>query len=326
MRIFRKLKYLTKCLFRMNFGRMFKTVRTLAKENRKLSVVIFFDILLCGLRYGAGYVDYQIFDFVKLSAKQRRTFVTRGINNEFIRKLNNRADYHKFEDKTVFNTLFAQFVKRNWWQLPAGGEFEAVDESPPVVIVKPTNAICGQGIFKLNACDITPESYDRIVEECIVQHDEAARLHPSSVNTLRFMTIVKNGEVHVMFRALRVGSGGSVVDNFNAGGMFVLLDENGVIISDAIDKKTQMFERHPDTGVVFKGYKIPFFIEAESMVKEAALVVPGIKYVSWDVAVSPDAPVLVEGNHNPGYDLLQSKAYLKSNEFGRLPDFRKIAG
>jgi len=301
---------------------MFKTIRGVAKDNKKLTIGVFFDVLWCGLRYGAGYVDYRIFDFVKLSGKRRATFVTRGINNEFIRKLNNREDYYKFEDKSVFNTLFAEFVGRKWWSLSAGEVFTEFCEND--VIVKPISAICGQGIVKIPVSQIGREDYDRIVEEVIVQHEAVAALHPQSVNTIRFMTIVDFNEVHVMFRALRVGSGGSVVDNFNAGGMFVLLDEDGVIISDAINKNTDMFVKHPDSGVAFKGYGIPFFREAEVMIQEAAMVVPGVRYVSWDVAVTPTGPVLVEGNHNPGYDLLQSKVYLMDNEYGRLPDFRQV--
>ncbi|MCL1866444.1 MAG: hypothetical protein FWF82_03440, partial [Oscillospiraceae bacterium] len=283
-----------------------------------------------------------IFDFVSLSAKRRKTFVTRGINNEFIRKLNNKSDYYKFEDKIVFNTLFDEFVGREWLYLKKStpSEFAEFLDKHGAVIAKPTDSICGKGIEKVTAADCDSSDlksvYDRLIannqlltEEYIVQHEDLSRLHPESVNTLRFMTIVGDGysdnkPVHVMFRALRVGSGGNVVDNFNSGGMFVLVDEDGTVSTHAINKNTEMYESHPETGVTFKGYKIPFFHEAEEMVREAALVVAGIRYVSWDVAVTPDGVVLVEGNHNPGYDLLQSKAYLETHEYGRLADFREV--
>jgi hypothetical protein len=312
---------------------MFKTARRLAKENRKLAFFVLIDVLWCGFRYGAGYVDYLIFDFVRLSRKQRKTFVTRGINNEFIRKLNDRNSYYKFEDKSVFNEIFSEFVKRDWVKLKAG------EEMPPFAheyaISKPINAICGQGIEKVKVSEIVACDYDRIVEEVIKQHEAVGRLHPQSVNTLRFMTILGEGNPDeggqartgtVLLRAIRVGSGGSVVDNFNAGGMFTLLDESGTIVSDAVNKNAQMFDSHPDSGIVFKGYEIPFFAQAQEMIIAAAKVVPEIRYVSWDVAISPDGPVLIEGNHNPGYDLLQSKAYLVDNEYGRLEDFKRVIG
>ena len=349
----KRIKYLFKCVCGMNFGRMLRTVRRLAGENNKLSIVVLLDILWCGIRYGAGYVDYQIFDFAKLSGRQRKTFVTRGINNDFIRKLNNRDDYSKFEDKSVFNTLFGEFIGREWLVLSGsssdsgdddgGGSslnnlqsFSEFVERNPVFIAKPIDAICGKGIEKIdvnsNGGDVRSlygklvENRQLLIEECVVQHGDLSAVNASSVNTVRFMTIVSADSVHVMFRALRVGIAGSVVDNFNAGGMFVLLDENGVIISDAINKNTDVFERHPSTDVVFKGTKIPFFREALELVECAARVVSGVRYVSWDVAITPTGPVLIEGNHNPGYDLLQSKVYLLDNEYGRLEDFKKVIG
>jgi glutathione synthase/RimK-type ligase-like ATP-grasp enzyme len=327
----RKIKYLFQCLFRIDVARMFRTVHKLAKENGKFAPFVFFDMIWCALRYSAGYVDYLIFDIINMSAKRRRTFVTRGINNEFIRKLNRKEAYYKFEDKTVFNTLFKDYVKRKWARIPAGEAFSGFENNSgvadnTVVIVKPVSAVCGQKVEKTEIHSILPADYERIVEECIIQHDDVAKLHPSSVNTLRFMTIVNSNGANIMLRALRIGTGGSVVDNFNAGGLFVLLNEDGVVISDAINKKTEMFARHPDTDVVFKGYKIPFFKESQELVKRAALFAAeeGVRYVGWDVAVTPDCPVFVEANHNPGYDLLQSKAYLVDNEFGRLPDFREV--
>jgi glutathione synthase/RimK-type ligase-like ATP-grasp enzyme len=316
---------------------MFSTVRKIARENGKTSAGVFFDMIFCGLRYGAGYVDYKIFDFVRLSPKQRKTFVTRGINNEFIRKLNNKADYYKFENKTVFNSIFEKYIGRDWVCLKdiTADEFAGFLERNPVVIAKPVDSICGKGITKISVTESTDitglygeliKNNQLLAEEYIVQHEALSKLHPHSVNTLRFMTIANPDKVHVMFRALRVGCGGNVVDNFNAGGMFVLLNADGVVVSDAINKNTDMFAVHPTTQVAFKGYEIPLFKEAEEMVKEAARLVPGIRYVSWDVAVTVNRPVFVEANHNPGYDLLQSKVWLMENEYGRLEDFVRCIG
>lgn len=31
---------------------------------------------------------------------------------------------------------------------------------------------------------------------------------------------------------------------------------------------------------------------------------PGFDLVGWDVLVTPEGPVVIEGNHNPGFNLL----------------------
>jgi hypothetical protein len=53
---------------------------------------------------------------------------------------------------------------------------------------------------------------------------------------------------------------------------------------------------HPDSGVVFDGWRIPFFREAMSMVVRMHEYLPGIHSVGWDVAITGDGPVIVEGN------------------------------
>ena len=56
--------------------------------------------------------------------------------------------------------------------------------------------------------------------------------------------------------------------------------------------------------------------------KKAALVCPEVGYVGWDIAVTPDGPVLVEGNEFPGHCLYQLPPHTPDN-YGVLPLFEK---
>ena len=53
--------------------------------------------------------------------------------------------------------------------------------------------------------------------------------------------------------------------------------------------------KHPNTNILFKGYKVPYFNECKKMVKEATKYIP-YKLVGWDVAITPDGPLIIEGN------------------------------
>ena len=54
-----------------------------------------------------------------------------------------------------------------------------------------------------------------------------SKLCPTSVNTLRIVTVHKNGKTTVMLRAIRIGNGINPVDNFHQGGMYSLFDDKG---------------------------------------------------------------------------------------------------
>ena len=70
----------------MSYKSCFETIDFVHKQNGKNKVFIFFDIVHCGLKYQAGYMDYKLFEMYKLNSKQRKTIITRGINNSIVKK------------------------------------------------------------------------------------------------------------------------------------------------------------------------------------------------------------------------------------------------
>ena len=50
---------------------------------------------------------------------------------------------------------------------------------------------------------------------------------------------------------------------------------------------------------------------------------PEICHVGWDVAITPDGPVLIEGNDYPGTDLCQLAPHYPEKQ-GLWPYYKKI--
>ena len=63
------------------------------------------------------------------------------------------------------------------------------------------------------------------------------------------------------------------------------------------------------------------FNEAVELVERAATVVPQVGYVGWDVAISDNGPVIIEGNSFPG--VFQKRASLSDDKTGIIPKYRK---
>ena len=108
--------------------------------------------------------------------------------------------------------------------------------------------------------------------------------------------------------------------------MYVSIGADGVIHKNAYCDATGVYyEEHPFTHTKFNGFEIPMFFEAVEMCKKAALVVPQVRYIGWDVAITPTRPVLVEGNTLPSYDMCQNYGHI-DNKTGVRPRFVEILG
>ena len=145
-----------------------------------------------------------------------------------------------------------------------------------------------------------------VIEEVVDQHPAMNAMCDQAVNTLRIVTVRKNDVAHVLATVLRIGSGRNNVDNFHSQGMAAIIDERGVLIKPAIDKDNNIFTEHPVSGTTIVGFQIPNYKDALMLVKEASEVVPEMGYIGWDVAMTPNGPLLIEANNYPGYDVTQS--------------------
>lgn len=330
-----KILYIFRCIKSMNFGNMLNTVKEIHGISGKNSVFLFFDIVFCGLKYGAGYKDYRLNEWWTLNSRQRKTFVTRGINNSIIKKCNDPAFYHMLNNKIDFNNYFNKFLGRDWIYLKDASlcDFEKFLCNKETVIAKPIADACGHGVEKINKSDYPIiedlykyliESERFLVEEYITQHNVISEIYPYSINTLRIVSLTSDdGEPHILYAFIRIGNGGRFVDNINAGGMAAPIDLNtGIISNVAFDKNSKYYNNHPQTNSQIVGVKIPMWDEAVSLVLEAAKMLPQLRYVGWDVAITESGPVFVEGNQHPGHDILQMPPHVP-DKIGMLPQFKQ---
>ncbi len=137
---------------------------------------------------------------------------------------------------------------------------------------------------------------------------------------LRIFSIIdREGVPHIALPIFRAGLGESVTDNTSSGGLFFIVDKNTGIIesSGRTERCRDRFVCHPNTGVQVTGLKIPYYDEIREMITKAALITPTLRYVGWDVALSVNGPILIEGNiefaaTNQGMDgkYAEAKEYL----------------
>lgn len=319
-----------------SFRRLFAYTGLAAKEAGRSPVPVFFDVVRW-MGHGVGYQDYRVFGFARLTDAQKKTFFTYGHNVAMTRMLNQKDYYRYLNDKCLFLERFGNYLNRDWLDLRAADSKVLRDfcAGKDAIFVKMVDDFGGAGAAKIPVDSKTDyaallalltEQRQYLVEDVIRQHPEMNRLCAASVNTVRIVTVTTADGPQVAYALVRIGRGEKAVDNICAGGMYTVVDENGRLNFPAFcDRDACYYETHPVTGTRFAGFQIPYFKEAVELVSRAALEIPELRYIGWDVAITESGPVLVEGNNFPGYDMVQNWRF-RPDGIGLLPRMEALAG
>ena len=149
-----------------------------------------------------------------------------------------------------------------------------------------------------------------VAQEACATHPALQALSPGALPTLRVMTAVNEaGDIEACDRVLRLSAGGPrPVDNFNAGNIVAGVDDEGRIGVGfrRVDGAIVTVQRHPATGSELVDHIAPDIAAATALAVRAHQAFrDGFFVIGWDVGLSNRGPVLIEGNWNPGADILQ---------------------
>ena len=324
-----KIKYLFGRIKSMSFKNMFDTIDLIHKKANKNRVFLFFDMINCAIKYQAGYMDYKLYEMYDLNRAQRKTIITRGINNDLVKKYNDLSFSKIFNDKILFNQKYGKYLGREYFVVNEDNydDFEKFALKQKEIVIKPAIGSCGKGVeivkvTKDNVKKVYREmlkSQRLLAEEKAIQIKELKKIHPDSINTMRVVTL--NGYVVAAF--LRMGTHHNHVDNFNSKGIVAPINiETGTMDYNAIDKEMNIYEKHPVSGITIKGFKIPNWDKVVKFTEKVAKEVPEMGYVGWDVSQNDKGPFLIEANEYPGHDLYQLPPH-RTNGIGLLPTFEK---
>lgn len=327
----KKIIYLIKRIFEMDYKKFFNTINEIHIKTNKNKLLLFFDIILCGIIYQAGYSDYLLFEMYNLNRKERKKILTRGKNNYYISKLNPKKYWDIVDNKEIFNNRFSKYLKREYMVINEDNFdlFKSFCSRHQEIIVKPIAETCG---FKVEKIDVKKEDLSTLythllankqylIEEVVSQNEKIAKLHKESINTIRIITINYNNKITIVAAVLRIGTGKNIVDNFHKGGVCAPIDiDNGLICDKACDKKGNYYDKHPDTNITFKGFKIPMWDEVKNLVISAAKDISELGIIGFDVAISKSGPCLIEANQYPAYDLY--RMVKTPNDIGMVQVFK----
>jgi hypothetical protein len=199
------------------------------------------------------------------------------------------------------------------------------------VIAKPACGRCGHGILlytyegPASYCNGKGANLDHIelinhiadhslsepyiVQERIFNHPDLTKYSNGALCTCRVVTGRAPGKQSEFISSiLKLPTKKNITDNYVTGGLAVPIEfENGKLgAAVQQDYAGKRLYAHPDTGNVFIGSRIPYWRSIVELCLCAHDLFSEFAFVGWDVAVTEDGPVLVEGNVRWGVKSMQS--------------------
>lgn len=285
------------------------------------SLVYGIDYLFSYLIQGASVNDYFAYGFYKLRLNGRNEFITYRRYHKMMRIANQASSIHLCRNKADFNRHFSDFLGREWLDLSEASEEEIrlFVERHDVIFVKEVFGFRGSSVKRFDCSDKqlpniliqmkNEKDAHYIIEEKITEHDELLSFHPSSVNTIRVVTLYdsKNDVIHIMNARIRIGNNNNVVDNFHYNGIGANIDvETGIISGVGYDTQNKTYLCHPVTGKQIIGFQVPQWKDCLEFVKSAVRKLPTVRYVGWDIVLKNDNTFcLIEANDNADHDFQQ---------------------
>ncbi len=289
-----------------------KAFANAAAVHRKTGKPAFFilcDMALCIPVYGIAPDQYRHFGFEGLKPAQRRGHMSMYHQARLKRNVN--SIYHKqfFTNKFYFSRIFADHFGRVCFRSKSITEAQ-LGELGEKFVYKPLAGEAGDGVLVLRKADFdcAVHAVQRlrsmqagVVEPFIAQHEALAAYYPKAINPVRVATVFSGGVCHFLYGTLTLGVGEEFA-NASKDALFALIDvETGMVITDGVDYEHNTYKTHPVSGLPIKGFALPMWSEVRAMLEDSAALVPEMGYISWDIALTPERPVLIEGNTSGGY-------------------------
>jgi hypothetical protein len=261
------------------------------------------------------------------------------------RRINGHRRPPEVEDKVLFRRIMndhgvpcvdelfmleptGRFVGSDGVPIDAAEVSRRIDAAGGRAFLKPVDGRGGEGarIFDA-AAEPLSEAVDLrrniLVQPVLSQHSALVALYPHSVNTVRIDTLLtKDGSCVNNVAVLRIGAGGGVTDNASRGGLVVPIDlATGTLRAVGRRKPhydTRFHMRHPDTGVLFAGFHLPFWSKVLDLVEAGARALAPLRSLGWDIAITPEGPVVIETNAAWNTDAFQLGGGLRDTLIGRM--------
>lgn len=266
------------------------------------------------LRYGTSFSEYAGYGFYAKKHREKVNYMTRRHMFRFFDQYNPVELRSRIGDKSQATKFYAEFLNREQYTKKEGfDEFISFLSRHDELFIKKAVGWGGEGASKVKIDNEEDAklfwdslAYDTVVEPVIENDELINKIHPQSLNTIK-VTVLQTPKGPVIVTAIIRFGNKTVVDNVHSGGMAAGIDiDTGRIETLAKDKHFVKYSVHPETKQLITGLIIPEWEAIKELAIKASLVTPELRYTSWDIALTKDGPMMIEGNWDAEFYMEQT--------------------
>ena len=291
------------------------------------------------------YYYYRLYDDALYTADEKKRFLSEGVSHRLLLKCCNVHWWAAADDKFLAaailkgygvpipetQAVFSKSVRNvrpatHLSTIEAFSRFLSHEARFPLV-AKPVGCVGSFG-----ACSFTAFSDGRLVfadgstialadfvkqmgEDQPYLFQSVLSAHPalqgitSGTATVRAIVILDDGRPEILHTIWKIPAGGNVADNFwRPGNLLADVDmANGTVrrVVRGFGLNFQELTEHPDSGRLLRGLVLPDWDKTIELCLESAAIFSGLGYQSFDIALTPTGPVVVEVNTGSAFNLSQ---------------------
>jgi hypothetical protein len=160
--------------------------------------------------------------------------------------------------------------------------------------------------FVREIADGGPDGY--VMEELLKPHPLLEEVCGKHVSTVRLVVIIRDAP-EILRTVWKIPAGTNIADNFwRRGNLLAAVDvESGTVTRciQGVGPALSEVEAHPDTGKAIRGLALPHWEKLKRLCLDSAAIYSKLRYQSWDIALCPEGPVVVEVNTGGAFLLPQ---------------------
>lgn len=254
------------------------------------------------------YLNYQLYN---LTIEEKKSFLTFGMNNNLIKKYNSPSFTKYLDNNKLFHQKFSHFLNYDYLYLNNFIGFKTFIQHNPIILAN------NQSI------KITNKNYLKIYQKLI--DNKISYLTSNYEICPEFKALNPEGNVFIRFLILK----NTIINaylfiRFQNNEIYAPINlETGIVDYPAINNKFKVFDKSPITKESIIWFKIPRWPRIKRYVEKISDSIPEINYLTLDITLTTNEPILLNGSSKPMYTYYQQTLHRQDN-YGIMNTINKI--